>query len=107
MKGSPDIIKAENHKKFNGFCIEFKSLTNNCNISDEQLKLKNKFIRNGYKFLISNNCDSMKRKYISIINLRRRRRRREYCDGNFKQKIPYQIICCFFKRWWTMFKDFI
>ena len=32
MKGSPDIIKAENHKKFNGFCIEFKSLTNNSSI---------------------------------------------------------------------------
>ena len=37
MKGQPDMIIANNHKKHNGFCIEFKSPTNNYKISEAQL----------------------------------------------------------------------
>lgn len=49
MKGQPEIIIANNHLKYNGFCIEVKSPTDNYQISDEHLKLEN-----DYEYTISN-----------------------------------------------------
>ena len=39
QKGQPDIMILSNHQEYNGFCIEFKSPTNNYKISKEQLEM--------------------------------------------------------------------
>ena len=54
MKGQPDIIIMNNHKEYNGICIEFKSPTNNYQISEVQREMKRRYKQNGYRFLISN-----------------------------------------------------
>lgn len=40
MKGQPDVMIMHNHKKYNGFCLHFKSPTNNYKISEAQLDVK-------------------------------------------------------------------
>ena len=55
--GQPDIIIMNYHKYYIGFCIQFKSPTNNYNVSDKQLQMKDNYIANGYKFNISNYYD--------------------------------------------------
>ena len=47
MTGQPDIIIMNNHKEYNGLCIEFKSLTNNYKISEGQLKMREDTIKMG------------------------------------------------------------
>ena len=39
QKGQPDIMILSNHQEYNGFCIEFKSPTNNYKITKEQLEM--------------------------------------------------------------------
>ena len=43
MKGQPDIIIANYHKEYTGPCIEFKSPTNNYQISEAQREMKSRF----------------------------------------------------------------
>ena len=57
MKGQPDIIIANYHKEYTGLCIEFKSPTNNYQISETQREMKSRYKQNGYRFLISNDYD--------------------------------------------------
>ena len=40
IKGQPDIIIMNEHKEYNGLCIEFKSPTNNYKTSEAQLEMK-------------------------------------------------------------------
>ena len=53
QKGQPDIIIMNNHMNYSGFCIRFKSPTNNYQVSEAQLEMKGKYKENGYKFIIS------------------------------------------------------
>ena len=48
-----------NHKEYDGLCFEFKSPTNNYVISDCQKEMQQKYILNGYKFIISNDYDEI------------------------------------------------
>ena len=57
VKGQPDVIIVNNHKEYNGLCIEFKSPTNNYKISEAQMEMKKRYKQNGYRFLISNDYD--------------------------------------------------
>lgn len=59
MKGQPDIIIMNNHKEYNGLCIEFKSPTNNYEISKEQLEMHGRYHQNGYRFMILNDHDKI------------------------------------------------
>lgn len=43
MKGQPDLIIQNCHPKFMGLCIEFRSPTNNYNISEAQKIVKQKY----------------------------------------------------------------
>ena len=42
-RGQPDLMILDYHKDYKGLCIEFKSPTNNYNVSEAQLKMKEKY----------------------------------------------------------------
>ena len=64
MKGQPDIMIMNNHMRYNGLCIEFKSPTNHYQISNAQLDMKKRFKENGFRFVISSDYD----KIIRVLN---------------------------------------
>ena len=57
MRGQPDLMLLNYHKDYNGLCIEFKSPTNNYQISDAQREMKERYKENCYKFILSNDYD--------------------------------------------------
>lgn len=64
QKGQPDIMIMNYHFKCSGFCLEFKSPTNNYQISEAQKEMKRKYKKNGFFFMISNDYD-LKTRYIN------------------------------------------
>ena len=56
-KGQPDLMVLDYHKDYNGLCIEFKSPTNNYQISDAQREMKKRYKENCYQFILSNDYD--------------------------------------------------
>ena len=56
-KGQPDLMILNYHKDYNGLCIEFKSPTNNYQISVAQREMKERYKENCYKFILSNDYD--------------------------------------------------
>ena len=84
MKGSPDLIIQNLHKKYNGFVIEFKSPKTGGVISLDQSKMIQAYKDNGYKTLISNNYDEI---LIQLIDyFQGVRIKCEYCSMKFKSK---------------------
>ena len=59
LRGQPDLMILNYHQDYNGLCIEFKSLNNNCQISDAQKQMKERYKENGYKFILSNDYDNI------------------------------------------------
>ncbi|CAH3144903.1 unnamed protein product [Porites lobata] len=59
LRGQPDLMILNNHKDFNGLCIEFKSPTNKYQISDAQKQMKERYKENCYKFILSNDYDDI------------------------------------------------
>ena len=59
MRGQPDLMVLDYHKDYKGLCIEFKSPTNNYHVSEAQLKMKKKYVNNGYAFILSNDYDKI------------------------------------------------
>ena len=59
LKGSPDLIINNLHKKHTGFCIEFKNPNGNGCLSEEQYKMLKRYQNNGFKILASNNYDDI------------------------------------------------
>ena len=57
MRGQPDLTILNYHKDYNGLCIEFKSPTNYYEVSDSQKEMKERYQRNCYKFILSNDYD--------------------------------------------------
>ncbi|CAH3017859.1 unnamed protein product, partial [Porites evermanni] len=57
LRGQPDLMILNYHKDFNGLCIEFKSPTNNYQISDAQKQMKERYKENCYKFILSHDYD--------------------------------------------------
>ena len=57
LRGQPDLMILNYHKDYNGLCIEFKSPTNNYQISDAQKQMKERYKENCYKFILSNDYD--------------------------------------------------
>ena len=62
QRGTPDLMILDYHRDYKGLCIEFKSPTNNYEVSGSQLKMKEKYKKNNYAFLLSNDYDSICRK---------------------------------------------
>ena len=72
QKGQPDIMILDYHKYYKGLCIEFKSPTNNYCVSDSQIKMKEKYENNNYKFILSNDYDYISKeiyKYMEGVRL--------------------------------------
>ena len=59
MRGQPDLMVLDYHKDYKGLCIEFKSPTNNCHVSEAQKEMKRKYVNNGYAFVLSNDYDKI------------------------------------------------
>ena len=59
MRGQPDLMVLDYHKDYKGLCIEFKSPTNNYQVSKAQYELMEKYSNNGYKFILSNDYDEI------------------------------------------------
>ena len=54
LRGSPDLIINNLHKRYTGFCIEFKSPKGNGVLSPDQSMILLQYQNNGFKTLVSN-----------------------------------------------------
>ena len=57
QRGTPDLMILDFHKDYQGLCVEFKSPTNNYEVSESQLKMKDKYKKNNYAYILSNDYD--------------------------------------------------
>ena len=94
MRGQPDLMILNFHKDYNGLCIEFKSPTNYYEVSESQKKMKERYQRNCYKFILSNDYDHIcKRLYKYMEGVRIPCK---YCSRAFTTKenldIHYEVI---------------
>ena len=94
MRGQPDLMILDYHKDYQGLCIEFKCPTNNYNISEDQLKMEEKYCSNNYAFIISNDYDKISKlihKYMAGVRIPCK-----YCTRAFinkeKLEIHYKVI---------------
>ena len=84
QRGTPDLMVLNYHNYYKGLCIEFKSPTNNYNISEDQLKMKKKYRDNNYAFILSNDYDKISKlihKYMAGVRIPC-----EYCTKAFRSK---------------------
>ena len=84
MRGQPDLMVLNYHKDYRGLCIEFKSPTNNYEVSESQLKMKEKYCKNNYAFILSNDYDKISKlihKYFAGVRIPC-----EYCTKAFRNK---------------------
>ena len=94
MRGQPDLMVLNYHKDYKGLCIEFKSPTNNYHVSEAQLEMKKKYVKNGYAFVLSNDYDKISKNihdYMKGIRVPCK-----YCSKHFYSKdtlrIHYKVI---------------
>ena len=82
MKGQPDLIIQNLHKKYNGMCIEFKTPQFlNGVLSEQQKELIERYVDNGYKCIVSDDYDLIIKEmkdYMHDIRVKCK-----YCKGKF------------------------
>ena len=84
MRGQPDLMILDYHKDYKGLCVEFKSPINNYNVSEAQLKMKEKYRDNDYAFILSNDYDKISKnihKYMAGVRIPCK-----YCTKAFRNK---------------------
>ena len=84
QRGTPDLMILDFHIDYKGLCIEFKSPTNNYLVSESQLKMKDKYKKNNYAFILSNDYDNISKKihkYMTGVRIPC-----EYCPKAFCNK---------------------
>ena len=59
LRGSPDLIINNLHKRYSGFCIEFKNPKGNGVLSPDQSMMLRQYQNNGFKILVSNDYDQI------------------------------------------------
>ena len=59
MAGQCDLMIVNPTSKYNSLCIEFKSPTGSYQLSDKQLKMKEMYVKNKCKYLMSNSYDDI------------------------------------------------
>ena len=59
LRGSPDLIINNLHKRYTGFAIEFKSPKGNGVLSPDQSMMMRQYQNNGFKTLVSNDYDQI------------------------------------------------
>jgi prophage antirepressor-like protein len=67
LKGSPDLIINNYHKKYRGFAIEFKTPKGNGILSESQKKMLRQYKLNDYKVLVSNDYDEIVQELIEYF----------------------------------------
>ena len=83
QRGTPDLMILNFHKDYKGLCIEFKSPTNNYEVSESQLKMKAQYSQNNYAFILSNDYDKISKhihKYFAGVRIPC-----EYCSKAFRK----------------------
>ena len=83
LRGTPDLMILNYHKDYRGLCIEFKSPTNNYEVSESQLKMKAQYSQNNYAFILSNDYDKISKlihKYFAGVRIPC-----EYCSKAFRK----------------------
>ena len=83
QRGQPDLMILNYHKDYQGLCIEFKSPTNNYEISEFQLKMKEKYKKNNYAYILSNDYDKISKllhKYMAGVRIPC-----EFCVKKFRE----------------------
>ena len=83
QRGQPDLMILDYHKYYKGLCIEFKSPTNNYEVSESQMKMKEKYCKNEYAFILSNDYDKISKlihKYMAGVRIPC-----EYCSKAFRK----------------------
>ncbi len=96
QKGQPDLMILNYHKDYQGLCIEFKSPTNNYEVSESQIKMKEQYRKNNYKFILSNDYDKICvriHKYMDGVRIPC-----EYCSKSFCNKNTLEIHYSQFHR---------
>ena len=96
QRGQPDLMILNYHKDYKGLCIEFKSPTNNYEVSESQLKMKEKYCQNNYAFILSNDYDKISKlihKYMAGVRIPC-----EYCTKAFRNKKPLNTHYRIFHR---------
>ena len=96
QRGTPDLMILDFHKDYQGLCIEFKSPTNNYEVSESQLKIKEKYIKNNYAYILSNDYDKISKllhKYMVGVRIPC-----EYCTKTFRKKKTLNIHYKIFHR---------
>ena len=84
QRGQPDLMILDYHINYKGLCIEFKSPTNNYEVSESQLKMKAQYKKNDYAFILSNDYDKISKlihKYMAGVRIPC-----EYCPKAFCSK---------------------
>ena len=84
QRGQPDLTILNYHKDYKGLCIEFKSPTNNYTTSESQIKMKEKYCKNNYAFILSNDYDKISKllhKYMAGVRIPC-----DYCTKAFRNK---------------------
>ena len=87
LRGSPDLIINNLHKRYTAFCIEFKSPKGNGVLSPDQFMMLRQYQNNGFKTLVSNDYDQIIEQIIEYF--RDVRILCSYCPRRF---ISYQSL---------------
>ena len=94
QRGQPDLMILDYHIGYKGLCIEFKSPTNNYEVSESQIKMKEKYRSNDYAFILSNDYDKISKnihKYMAGVRIPCK-----YCPKAFRSKTTlnnhYKVI---------------
>ena len=93
-RGQPDLMILDYHKDYKGFCIEFKSPTNNYHVSEAQKEMKNKYVNKVYAFVLSNDyariCKNI-HEYLKGIRVPCKYFIKQFLNKN-TLKIHYRVI---------------
>ena len=81
LRGSPDLIINNLHKRYSGFAIEFKSPKGNGVLSPDQSMILLQYQNNGFKTLVSNDYDHIIEQVIEYF--RDVRIKCSYCPRRF------------------------
>ena len=68
LRGSPDVIINNLHKRYSGFAIEMKSPNSRGIMSEDQSKMMRQYHLNGFKTLVSNDYDRIIEDILEYFN---------------------------------------
>ena len=81
LRGSPDLIINNLHEYYTGFAIEFKNPEGDGVLSYDESKMLRQYENNGFKTLVSNDCDHVIEQFIEYF--RDVRIKCSYCPRKF------------------------